>query len=138
VPDSSFYRSRVGYLVLYLGALFYTAVLASNGAGFLGCGFRSLTGYSCFGCGMTRSWTNFLHGDLSTSLHFHPFGAITLIISSLLALLAVYELVRKRRAISEERSKKVEKFFWPIALVLVVTFGLIRFGLEWVGILTPV
>lgn len=138
MPDSSFVRSRVTFLLLYSAAVIYTLVFASNGAGFLKCPFRALTGYSCFGCGMTRSWTHALTGDLAQSLHFHLFGALALAIVTAAALLTLMELVARKPLVRPDLRKRAENIFWGSALVALVVFGLTRFGLEVAGILTPV
>lgn len=138
MPDSSFVKSRVTFLLLYSGAVFYTLVFASNGAGFLKCPFRALTGYSCFGCGMTRSWTHALTGELGQSLHFHLLGAIGLSVVSAMALFTLMELITRRPLIKPELRKRAENIFWGSALVALLVFGLTRFGLEVAGILTPV
>ncbi len=38
------------------------------------CPFRLATGLPCPSCGMTRSWSALGHGDLTSSLAFHPLG----------------------------------------------------------------
>lgn len=40
------------------------------------CPFRLLTGLPCPGCGLTRSLVCLLHGDLATSVAFHPLGPL--------------------------------------------------------------
>jgi len=48
------------------------------------CPFKVMTGLPCPGCGLTRATVALLHGDLSTSLHFHPLAG-----PMVLAMLAV-------------------------------------------------
>ena len=36
------------------------------------CPIKFLTGISCAGCGMTRAWWFFLHGDLRKAFYYHP------------------------------------------------------------------
>ncbi len=38
----------------------------------INCPIRFLTGISCPGCGMTRAWISFLHGDLLSAFDYHP------------------------------------------------------------------
>jgi hypothetical protein len=47
--------------------------------------FAQLTGIPSPSCGLTRSWSHLLHGDLSTGLTYHPLGPITIAIAVLLA-----------------------------------------------------
>ncbi|MFN8522077.1 MAG: DUF2752 domain-containing protein [Chloroflexota bacterium] len=58
------------------------------------CPFRVLTGLPCPGCGMTRSVVAALHGDLSTSLFYHPLGPVMLALALLLAAVDVYLWLR--------------------------------------------
>lgn len=46
-----------------------------------GCIFRSLTGFPCPGCGMSRAWLAALRGDFAGALRFHPmFWVIPLVL----------------------------------------------------------
>ncbi|MBI2092320.1 MAG: DUF2752 domain-containing protein [Deltaproteobacteria bacterium] len=40
------------------------------------CVIKIATGIDCPGCGLTRSISALLHGDIAGSLKFHPFGII--------------------------------------------------------------
>jgi Protein of unknown function (DUF2752) len=44
------------------------------------CPFLALTGLPCPGCGMTRSCTCLLRGQLQQSLSFHAFGPLIMIV----------------------------------------------------------
>lgn len=59
-------------LALAVGHLMPLAWLTS-GPSF--CPFKVATGMPCPGCGLTRSSVALLHGDLGTSLYYHPLGA---------------------------------------------------------------
>jgi hypothetical protein len=50
------------------------------------CPFKVLTGLPCPGCGLTRSSVTLLHGDLGTSLYFHPLGLPLVLMLVTLAL----------------------------------------------------
>jgi hypothetical protein len=58
-------------LALLVGHLLPLAWLTS-GPSF--CPFKVATGLPCPGCGLTRSSVALLHGDLGTSLYYHPLG----------------------------------------------------------------
>jgi hypothetical protein len=62
------------------------------------CPFRLLTGLPCPGCGMTRSVVALAHGDLQSSLFYHPLGVVVAAVGSMLVLADVMELVRRQRA----------------------------------------
>lgn len=61
------------------------------------CGFRNLTGLSCPGCGLTRSWTYLAHGQLSTALRMNPLGPVLFIAAALQLPLAGYRIFRTWR-----------------------------------------
>ncbi len=42
------------------------------------CPFLRLTGRPCPTCGLTRSWSALLHGDLAASFRFHAWGPLLL------------------------------------------------------------
>lgn len=110
------------------------------GAGFIGCPFRALTGYSCFGCGMTRSTALFLHGSWGASFAHHPFGgAFVLAWGASAAHHLAQNLRGKRLDYGALRLwKRIEKPVLGVTFVFLVLFGLIRFALEVSGILTPI
>lgn len=62
------------------------------------CVFKLLAGLPCPGCGLTRSVVLALHGDLSGSLYFHPFGVLFVIAALVLAAvdLSGWWLARQR------------------------------------------
>src|SRR5262245_33346827 len=47
-----------------------------NGLGYELCFLKRLTNAPCPGCGVTRSGSNLLRGNVSRSIDFHPFGLI--------------------------------------------------------------
>lgn len=59
-------------------------------AGPVMCPFRRVTGLPCPGCGLTRSCVAFLHGDLSRSLHFHPFGPLVVAVIAVVLVRMVW------------------------------------------------
>ncbi len=42
------------------------------------CAFKKATGVPCSGCGLTRSWISFVHGNLALSFYFNPTGPLLL------------------------------------------------------------
>jgi hypothetical protein len=80
--DPIFYRliaafALVAAVVIPVGVVQHGPIL---------CPFRLVTGLPCPGCGLTRSWIYFMHGDLGQSLYFHPLGPISLIVAALFVL----------------------------------------------------
>ncbi|MEH3157095.1 MAG: DUF2752 domain-containing protein [Gordonia paraffinivorans] len=59
------------------------------GEGPILCPFRLATGLPCPGCGLTRSWVAFAHGDVSTAFADNVFGPISLVAVALAVVVAV-------------------------------------------------
>ena len=55
------------------------------------CPFFSLTGHSCFSCGLTRSLHSAVHGDIGTALHYHLMGPLLLVVSAAWSAIWVFE-----------------------------------------------
>jgi len=51
----------------------------------------------CPGCGLTTSWTAFIHGDLHTALHAHPLGPALYILFTVSAFMALFGYLRGYR-----------------------------------------
>ena len=60
------------------------------------CGFRTLWGIPCPGCGGTRATLAFFEGDFLRALHFHPFVA---------GVLAWWAIVLVRWAVERSRGR---------------------------------
>jgi hypothetical protein len=61
------------------------------------CMFRNLTGHSCPGCGLTRSFSFLAHGDLRDGFHLNPLGPI---LFTLFAAQIPYRALRIARLVS--------------------------------------
>jgi len=61
------------------------------------CMFKLMTGMPCPGCGLTRSVVALLHGDLTTSLHFHPLGVLFVLLVLVLAIVDGWVWWRAKR-----------------------------------------
>lgn len=90
------------------------------------CPFRRATGMPCPVCGITRSWSATLRGELVRALSFHPLGPLTLPLAVAFALGFVNE--QTVRTVWER---------WPrlIALLVLtwVAVWLVRVALAWEG-----
>lgn len=61
------------------------------------CGFKRWTGMSCPGCGLTRSWTYFAHGELLAAFRMNPVGPVLFLAAVLQVPISGYRLVRRWR-----------------------------------------
>ena len=59
------------------------------------CSFRLAFGQGCPGCGMTRSVTSFLRGDLERSVEMHLFGPVIVGVAATLWFVSVFSLVSR-------------------------------------------
>lgn len=124
------FLAMLGYLVM---------TLVRPGAGFLRCPIHLLTGYSCPGCGMTRSSAHFIAGDLVAAVGFHPFGPLFVVAFGIVAVHHAVQAVRGRvwEHTLTRAWGRVGRPLSVFALVVLVLFGAVRFALELSGILTP-
>jgi hypothetical protein len=69
-------RLRGRHLLLAWVGLALAVAHPSHGLGIRLCPFRAATGMPCPGCGLTRSLSCTLHGELAAAWDHHPFGPI--------------------------------------------------------------
>lgn len=60
------------------------------------CPFRLITGLSCPGCGLTRSWVYLMHGDWAAALGANIFGPLLVVAVIGLAAVVVARRIRRR------------------------------------------
>lgn len=77
-----------------------------------------LFGRPCPGCGMTTSWTNFVHGDFPAAFHAHPLGPLMYLLFTAAAWFALVGFVKGQRFSIE--SKRTN---YALIGLLVVFFG---------------
>ena len=66
------------WLSIALGAT-YLFIFEPGKTGFFpACPFRTLTGFTCPGCGSTRGLHRLLHGDIISALEFNPLMVLSL------------------------------------------------------------
>lgn len=134
-------RRRSAFIIAgFFGLLAYLFISRQLGEGILGCPFRWASGYSCFGCGMTRSTMAFVHGELAHAVQFHPFGPIFVVGWAVAAFHQGAQLIRGEALnyAAVRVWRRHDKLIWWVGAAFLATFGAIRLGLELAGILTPV
>ena len=103
------------------------------------CVFRRLTGLPCPGCGLTRSWVNFAHGDIGTSVAFNAFGPVLLAATVVAVIVAGWMLVTRRGVPRVFTSRSAIRLAAG-ALAIWVGYGVLRAvdaGVGW-GVFPPV
>lgn len=94
----------------------------SAGGGFLPCPFRTLTGWWCPGCGLTRATHHLLHGDLGRAFEFNAF--VVVILAGLLATWLVWLLHCTGRRLAWVRTIPVWAQVASVAVLVV--FAVVR------------
>ena len=75
-PGRRTFEPRHAFPLIAAGGLAFAAVAAFTAVPLPPCPFRLLTGLPCPGCGMTRSLSAMLHGNLALSFRYHPLGPV--------------------------------------------------------------
>ena len=70
-------------------AAFAVIPTAAVNEGPVNCPFRRFTGLPCPGCGMTRSLSQFAHGDVAASLHAHLLGPVLFLAAAATVVVAL-------------------------------------------------
>ena len=83
------------------------------------CIFKLITGLPCPGCGMTRAFLHFFHGDLQGAFYYHPLFWLVPLLFGILVLRKV-QLFEKWRQSNR---------FWLGVLTIVVGVYVIRLAL---------
>lgn len=105
-PSTASWWALDALLMLLCGGALLAAFVLSPGAervAILGveipeiCGFRNLTGWSCPGCGLTRSWTYLAHGELGAALRMNWLGPILFVAAILQIPISALRLWRQGR-----------------------------------------
>lgn len=117
---------KVYWAVGLLGILLVPVFLNPVESGWQVCYFKLMTGYSCPGCGMSRSLYAFSHFRLQESFHFHMMGPI--IYASLLLLLLKFSFEAvSGRDISLKPNSLILKIVIAAFVSLWFGFGIVRF-----------
>lgn len=109
---------------LAAGAAYVASVDPSTAAGgFLPCPFRSITGWWCPGCGLTRATHHLLQGDLTQALRYHLF-----VVPVLAAIVVAWTwwFVDRLRAGGPTRRRGVPIWASAGALTALVVFAVVR------------
>ena len=135
-------RKNNGYLLGFWG-VFMAATLIFPGSpadGMVLCPFRALTSWSCPGCGMTRSCTSFMRGEVWHSLEYHPLGWLLIVWFAAMAFWRGMELWRGERLFEGAPwwLQRLGRLVTVGVFVFILLFGGVRLVLEIAGILTPV
>jgi len=94
------------------------------------CAFRISTGLDCPGCGLTRSWVYFAHGDWAGSLARHRLGWLFMVYVALQGVRhGAWMLFAKSRVRVNRWGKWLDRAFFLLCFALFLNWGL----LIWAG-----
>lgn len=80
----------------------------------------------CPGCGLTTSWTAFIHGNFAEAFHAHPLGPPLYLLYTFTAVLSLFGFARGARFGSD--SKEFTYITWT-AVSIFMTFGIVRMAI---------
>lgn len=115
--------AMLGLCLSILVALLYRAWW--GGAIGVPCLIKSLTGIPCPMCGMTRSLTALLQGNVSQSTSFHGLGILFLMTLLLVLLKVTLELLFRRSIVFSNSDAIRNRFVWlSVSIVYVIHHGI--------------
>lgn len=79
----------------------------------------------CPGCGLTTSWTAFIHGNFAMAFHAHALGPILYLAFTFVAMLSLLGALRGWRLRSEARWFQMTA---GVLFAIVLVYGAIRFA----------
>ncbi len=80
----------------------------------------------CPGCGLTTSWTAFIHGHFAEAFHAHPLGPPLYLLYTTSAMFALVGWFKGARFSTQ--SKEFNRIM-AVTIVIFITFGLTRMAL---------
>jgi hypothetical protein len=111
---------------LLAGAAYVATADPSGRGGFLPCPFRTLTGWWCPGCGLTRATHHLFRGDIAQALRYNVF--VVLVLVAVVGSWLAWTLKTMRRSLLHPRVNPVTGARWLLSgtIALVVLFAVAR------------
>jgi hypothetical protein len=103
-------------------------ILPRHGAGIPICPSKAISGAPCPGCGMTRSVSNWMRGDVREAMRYHPFGWAAVLVA---AWFAIGPVMRPEFRLRVHRSRVV-RTAGIVLLFVFVGYGVVRTG-RWIA-----
>ncbi len=84
------------------------------------CGFLTMTGYPCPGCGLTTSFAHLIRGEVGNAARANVFGVGLFAATVLMAAVSAWGLARRKPVWSTLESLHAEKIALALAIIGVV------------------
>jgi hypothetical protein len=94
------------------------------------CGFQTLTGFKCPGCGLTTAFAYLAHFDVVGAFHANAFGILLFLVTLAFVPFALYAAWRGWSIPSAMDRLQGERVVIALALLCLANW-LVRFGYEW-------
>lgn len=122
-PDKRIIKASIAFLILMLlnVAYFFDPIFYKISD----CGFKNITGVSCPGCGLTRSFHAFANFHMNEAFAFHLLGPVLFLGFLFLFLKLSYEAITGQIIIVELKPKYI-KILIIIFMLVWVGFWLVR------------
>jgi hypothetical protein len=111
---------------LLAGAAYVATADPSGRGGFLPCPFRTLTGWWCPGCGLTRATHHLFRGDIAQALRYNVF--VVLVFVAVMGSWLAWTLKAMGQPVLHHRITPVAGARWLLsgAIAVVVAFAVAR------------
>lgn len=126
LPPANRTPGLVDYLGLtgLLGLLIARYIPVAKLIPFWGCKMRELTGWPCFGCGLTRVADRVAHFNILGALDANPLGTVAALTFALLAVVAALHMLFKMPVPEVELSpREWSRVRGVLAVIVLVNYG---------------
>jgi len=123
-------RRKLYFLILALSLAGYCWVFLNELIGSTGeiraCLFKNITGIPCPSCGVTRSVSSIISGNIFEALSLNPFGFLVIVLLVVLPLWIGIDLLRRKESfflLYQRAEKVIQQKQVAIPLILLVLFN---------------
>lgn len=129
IGGAKFIRRVIGRPVAIAGLIIIALawIHPAHGTGYTICMTQLTTHLPCPGCGMTRSVSCAVRGDVASSVSYHPFGIVLLaVLASAIVVHALPPRLRRRLWRLALRHVTIIRRGYLSAVAIFIAFGLLR------------
>lgn len=119
-PGQRRFRLRLGFLMLLLFPAAWVFKYLYQGFPVTVCFFKTITGKPCPFCGLTRAFSQALHGNFQKAFEFHPLWWLSVLLILCAIIVLLYEGFTGNDRIST-RLRAGQNFYWIFIFFAVMT-----------------